>query len=170
MEMIYVLLAILQVVAISLGVGCSTVAISSFFVAIADGNINPEERKMLGVVYVLLRVAMVLILLTTTVLFFMAPIEGGIITSLTFVMTRFVLVAALFINALLMTKHIMPSSFGPAIQAGTWYTLGITSALVPLGLSGFSFFEFIIGYLAALALAVTLVNGVMGHLKHSRLK
>lgn len=168
MEMIYIFLTILQVVAISLGVGCSTVAISSFFIAIADGNISVEERKMLGVVYILLRVAMVLILITTLLLFFMVPIEGSVLTSLTFVMARFVLIACLFINAILMTKRIMPSSFGPAIQAGTWYTLGITTALVPLDLSGFSFFEFIVGYLAALALAVTVVNGVMSHLKHKK--
>lgn len=155
-------------VSIGLGVGCSTVAISSFFVAIADGNISPEERKMLGVVYILLRVAMVLILLTTGILFFMMPLAGSIMTSLTFLMTRFVLVACLFTNAILMTKHIIPSSFGPAIQAGTWYTLGITTALVPLGLASFSLFEFIVGYLAALALAVTIVNGVMGHLKHKK--
>ncbi len=166
--MIYVLLAIVQSMAIGLGVGCSTVAITSFFVAIADGNISPEERKMLGVVYILLRVAMVLILVTSLFLFFMVPMASAVAPTLTFVMARFVLIGVLFLNAVLMTKHFMPSSFGPAIQAGSWYTLGIITALLPLGLAGFSFFEFIIGYFAAIALAITIVNGVMGHLKHKK--
>jgi hypothetical protein len=64
-----------------------------------------------------------------------------------------------------MTKRIMPSNFGPAIQAGTWYTLGITMALIPLGLAQYSLIEFTVGYLAALAFAVTLVNGTMSYLK-----
>jgi hypothetical protein len=123
---------------------------------------------MLGVVYTLLRVAMVMIFVTTLILFFMTPIANAIAPSLTFIMSRFVLVAALFVNAILMTKRIMPSSFGPAIQASSWYALGITTALLPLGLAGFSFFEFIIGYFAAIALTVTIVNGVMGHLKHRK--
>jgi hypothetical protein len=168
MEMIYVFLVVVQSVAISLGVGCSTVAIVNFFVAIADGTIDPNERKMMGVVYILLRVTMVLILLTSVFLLLIytdMPTQG---TGDTFTLSRFILIGALFGNAFLMTKRIMPSNFGPAIQAGSWYTLGIVTALVPLALTNYSLFEFAIGYLAALALAVSLVNGVMGYLKHKR--
>ncbi len=169
MEMIFVLVSIVQSIAIALGVGCSTVAIVSFFVAISDGNINPEERRMLGVVYTLLRLAMVFILLSTILLFFIP--DGSLSTLITpFITSRWVLVAVLFINSLLMTKHIMPSNIGPAIQAGTWYTLGVTGALIPLGLVQYSFLEFTVGYLATLALAVALVNATMAHLKHKALQ
>jgi hypothetical protein len=169
MEMFYVLLSILQVIGISLGVGCSTVAITSFFVAIADGTIDPQERKMLGVVYILLRVAMVTILITTALLCLLF-LQDASFDSYTnpFSVSRWLLIGVLFGNALLMTKHLMPSIFGPAIQAGSWYTLGVTTALVPLGLTSFSFFEFFIGYIAALALAVSLVNGTMAYLKSKK--
>ncbi len=68
MIMIITLATIIQSMAISLGVGSSTLAIINFFVAIADGAIDETERKMMGVVYKVLRVAMVLILITTILL------------------------------------------------------------------------------------------------------
>jgi len=166
--MIIVLAAILQSVAISLGVGCSTLAIVNFFVAIADGKIDENERKMMGIVYVLLRIAMILILLTTGFIAVVALLGGSTHYLTPFVMGVWTLIAVLFINSVLMTKHIMPSNIGPALQAGTWYTLGVVMALVPLNLSGFSYFEFVIGYLAAIALAVTIVNGAMSYLKSKR--
>lgn len=168
MEMIFVVSSMLQAIGISLGVGCSTVAIVSFFVAIGDGNINPEERKMLGVVYVLLRVAMVLILVTTALLALMHFNSGFAQHFTPFVVSRWMIVFVLFANVVLMTKRVMPSNFGPAIQAGSWYTLGITMALIPLGLAQYSLFEFFIGYAAAIALAVTIVNGTMSYLKSKK--
>ena len=164
--MIFVLVSIVQSVAISLGVGCSTVAIVNFFVAISDGKIDEQERKMMGVVYILLRVAMVLILLTTSILGLFVYQNLGYIP--TFVLSQWIVTVMLFVNATLMTKRIMPSNIGPALQAATWYTLGVTMALVPLTLSRYSLFEFLLGYAAAIALAVSIVNGVMTHLKHKK--
>lgn len=165
MEMIFALGSLVQAVAISLGVGCSTVAIVSFFVAIADGTISPEERKLLGATYVLLRIAMFTILATSVILALL-HFESGFAGHFTpFVISRWVLIFVLFANAVLMTKRIMPSNFGPAVQAGTWYTLGIITALIPLGLAQFSLFEFLVGYAATLALTVTVVNMTMGYLK-----
>jgi hypothetical protein len=169
MEMIFVLLAILQSIAISLGVGGSTLAIINFFVAIADGTIDPQERKLMGVVYIVLRVSMILILLTTGALTLMQMDDAGVVFT-PFTAGLWTLIAVLFTNAFLMTKHIVPSNIGPALQASTWYTLGIMMSLVPLGLINFSYFEFIVGYLAAIVLAIAVVNGVMSYLKKKRTK
>lgn len=68
MEIIMLFVAVIFSFATSLGVGSSTLAIANFFVAIADGMIDPEERKMMGVVYIVLRVAMVLLFITLTLL------------------------------------------------------------------------------------------------------
>ena len=166
MEMIYVLLSIVQTIGISLGVGCSTVALASFFVAIADGKIDEVERKMLGVVYVLLRVAMVAIIVTTFLLLLLGIYTTSVVVYFNpFTISHIILIVTLFLNAFLMTKHIMPSKFGPAIQASTWYTFGIILALEPLGLTHFTLFEFIVGYLAAIALTIAIVNAIMEHLK-----
>lgn len=170
MEMILVLAAVLQSMAISLGVGSSTLAIINFFVAIADGKIDERERAMMGVVYVVLRIAMILIFLTTAFIGLNQLSSIGTAYFTPFITGMWTLIAVLFVNSFLMTKHIMPSNVGPALQASTWYTLGILMSLIPLELIGFSYFEFLIGYFAAIALAVAVVNGAMSYLKKKREK
>lgn len=163
MEIIILLVAILQGFAISLGVGSSTLAIVNFFVAIADGKIDDIERKMMGVVYVVLRVAMVLILLSTLFLAGISYVDGGITLSQG---VQLIIVAVLFINATLMTKHIMPSTFGPALQAGSWYTLSVVTTMTALGIASYTYLIFVLAYITWLVLAVAIVNGVMAWLRH----
>ncbi len=168
MEWILILVAIFQSMAISLGVGGSTIAILNFFVAIKDGKIEPSERALMGVVYIVLRIAMVIIIITVAT----RTIEGyglaGASYLSAFVWSQWILIGVLYTNAILMTKRIMPSTFGPAIQASTWYTLGITASLVPLGLTNYSLFHFIFGYIVAFVFAVSLVNGTMSIMKAKR--
>lgn len=154
------LVAILQSFSISLGVGSSTLAITNFFVAIADGTINPDERRMMGVVYIVLRIAMILILITTLCLL-AAQYSDGVLHLIPFNVAQLTVVGVLFVNAMLMTAHLMPSNFGPAIQAGNWYTLGTLSALIPLGLTSFSLTHFLFAYVTWLVFAISIVNGIM---------
>ena len=170
MEIVYVVLSILQNIGISLGVGSSTLAIVNFFVAIADGKIDETERKMMGITYTLLRVAMILIALTTLALIIISTSALNYSPLTTYTSAQLLLILVLFINAILMTKRIMPSTFGPAIQAGSWYTLGILSALVPLGLTHFSLLQFGLTYLTVVLLGITLVNGLMAYLKANQHK
>ena len=165
MEIIILLTAIIQGFAISLGVGASTLAIVNFFVAIADGKIDDTERKMMGIVYVVLRVAMSFILLTTLFLVGVAFAEQ---TLGSYQLVQLIVVAVLFINAILMTKHLMPSTFGPALQAGSWYTLSVVTTLATLGIGGYSLAIFGLAYVTWLVLAVAIVNGVMAILRAKR--
>ena len=161
--------AIVQSFSISLGVGSSTLAIVNFFVAISDGKIDETERRMMGIVYVVLRIAMILILATTVLLMIFDHLDAGIdMTSL--VSAQLIVLIVLFLNATLMTMRKMPSTFGPALQAGSWYTLGTLAALVPLGLTTFTLTEFFLGYITWLILAIAIVNGVMAMLKHQKQK
>ena len=168
MEIIFTLSSILQSVTISLGVGCSTLAILNFFSAIADGTIDETERRMMGVVYVVLRVAMVLILVTTFILGVVTYLQTGSLQFAPYVGALWTLIAVLYTNAILMTLHVVPSTIGPSIQASSWYTLGVVTALVPLGLSGFNYGQFFLGYLAAFLLATALVNGFMAYTKRKK--
>ena len=168
MEIIIILAAILQSIGISLGVGSSTLAITNFFVAIADGTIDENERRMMGIVYIVLRIAMVLILITTALLSIIQYSIHGTEFISSFVVAFWILISVLFANAILMTKHIMPSTFGPAIQAATWYTMGVLTSLSSLGLMGFSLIQFILAYTAVIFLAASLVNGMMAYLKGKR--
>jgi len=161
METIIILTAVLQGLAISLGVGSSTLAIVNFFVAIADGKIDEIERKMMGVVYVVLRIAMVAILATTLLLIAMSY-QTGISVSQGAQLT---ILAVLFINAVLMTKHLMPSKYGPSIQAGSWYALSIVSSLAAMEIIEYTYTLFAIVYVIWLVLVTIIVNGVMAWLR-----
>lgn len=164
---LFTFVSILQVFAISLGVGSSTLAIVNFFVAIADGKIDDTERKMMGIVYVVLRVAMVAILVTTFTLVgrdYLADSTTLGVTSL----AQLTILLVLFCNALLMTAHIMPSTFGPSLQAGSWYTLGTLTALGTIDINSFSYTHFLLAYGTWLVLAVAIVNGIMAYLRAQR--
>lgn len=168
MEIIILLATIVQSMAISLGVGCSTLAIINFFVAIADGKIDETERNMMGIVYSVLRVAMVLIFVTTAIIFIHSTVVGGLGALSIYLFAQIIVTYVLFANAILMTRRIMPSTVGPAFQASSWYTMGILSALVPQGLHNFTLLQFLLGYLAAFLLAVSIVNGMMALLADLR--
>jgi hypothetical protein len=165
MDIVFILAAIVQAIGISLGVGSSTLAISNFFVAIADGKISPDERKMMGIVYVVLRIAMVVILITTAILTTFGYYSFSSTNVAPYGIAFFVLIGVLYINAILMTKRIMPSTLGPSLQASTWYTMGVLNALLPLGLVSFSLTHFLLGYTAVIVLATAVVNGLMAYLK-----
>lgn len=170
METIFILSSIVLSFAISLGVGSSTIAIVNFFTAIADGTIEPTERRMMGVTYIILRLAMVaiaLMLITQYMIGYLGfptpffgtahAVAAGLVT------------VVLYVNAVLMTYRIMPSTFGPAIQASSWYTLGTLAALVPLSITSFSLTVFVLAYLTAIILFISIINGVMGVLRHMQL-
>lgn len=141
--------------------GSSTLAVINFFVAIADGVIDETERRMMGVVYVVLRVAMVLILITTLILFFVQYQSVGFAHLSAFSFGQMLVIFVLFLNALLMTAHLVPTTVGPAFQAGSWYTLGTMMSLQALGLTQFTFGQFFLGYVCGIVFMIGLVNAVM---------
>ena len=169
MEIILILLIILQSVSIALGVGSSTIAIANFFVAIADGSISTEERRIMQVVYVTIRVGMALILISTLFIAFISISSNGFSDYFTsFKLAVWSLIFMLFINALAMTKHWVSSTFGPAIQAASWYTLSVITALLPLNLHNFTYSQFLLGYAAAMTLSVSVVNLLIMYLNERR--
>ncbi|MFT5831738.1 MAG: hypothetical protein ACI9SY_000106 [Candidatus Paceibacteria bacterium] len=157
MTSIVITAGILQSIFISLGVGSSTLAILNFFSAISDGNIDQTERRMMGIVYVILRVSMVGILFTTVTL--LAPTIAEDASQLANVsIAQLIIIAVLFANAALMTMRKMPAKYGPGIQAGSWYTLGIIAALQLQGMVDYSVMDFIIGHVLVIVIAVVGVN------------
>lgn len=159
METIFALTTMVLASSVSLGVGSSSLAITSFFAAIADGNIDESERRMLGVIYWMLRVAMVLITVSAVILTWVFP---GTLAGVEFV---WILIAVLYINAILMTKHWMPVKYGPALQAATWYTLGFLFSIEMFALMELTWLSFIGLYVIDFAVAFALVNGFMAYRK-----
>ena len=168
MTTLFTLVAIFQSFSISLGVGSSTLAIVNFFAAIADGTIDETERRMMGIVYVVLRIAMVAILVTTT--FLVAPVmmAEGLTGLSTIAIGQGIAILVLFVNAMLMTARLVPSTIGPGLQAGSWYTLGTLIALQAQDVTDFSVLHFTLAYISWLVLAVGIVNAVMAVLKSKK--
>ncbi|KXK00168.1 MAG: hypothetical protein UZ19_OD1000081 [Parcubacteria bacterium OLB19] len=164
METLIFTAGVLLAMGISLGVGSSTLAVLNFFVAIKDGKIEETERHFMGITYIVLRVAMVIILFSSATL----VLTIGQEYLNTYTMAQFLLIGMLYLNAILMTLRLMPSTFGPAIQASSWYTLGFLLAFYNQGVSDFSMTTFLLGYLAMFLVAVAIINGVMGYLKSQR--
>ncbi|MEZ4200112.1 MAG: hypothetical protein R3B69_00710 [Candidatus Paceibacterota bacterium] len=99
MEIITVV-AILFSVFVSLGVGASTLAVSEFFMPLAMALLI-KERGMLGVVYTVLRVAMIGILLTAIVLVWQGVMPLAIAGNISaFGAMCFTMLAILYGNAL----------------------------------------------------------------------
>lgn len=163
MELIFSLAIIFHASAIALGVGSSTLAITNFLVAIYDGAIDEGERRIMGVTYVMLRVAMASIFLTTALIYFFDKNFFG--TAGLFI---WFLVAVLYVNAILMTKHLMPSKIGPALQAGTWYTLGFIVTIHIFNLMVLNYTSFSLLYAADIIVALMIVNGYMKFLQNKK--
>ena len=162
--------ALIFSMATSLGVGASTLAVLNFFVAIADGKIDETERHMMGVVYFVLRVAMVTLFFTLAFITGYSTTHLGVDAFTPLVYAQWMTLTILYVNAILMTLRLMPSTFGPAIQAGSWYTLGFLGALAGMQVTTFSISQFILGYCSLLLLAAAVINGVMAYLKSHREK
>lgn len=166
MEIAYIVDMLLLSVAVSLGVGCSTVAITQFLVALKDGGVDQTERKMLGVVYILLRVAMIAILVTLIVQgAIVYYITGSLLFISPFFLAMYTAVAVLYLNAIGMTMHWIPLNLGPAMQATSWYTLGILMALVSLNLIDFAYLEFLLVYVGVGILVGAALNLTLRRMK-----
>lgn len=138
--------------AISLGVGGSSIVIASFITALSDKKISTEERKLLGVIYITLRIAMASIATMLAYISFVAP---ALMPSLAYV---WLMVFVLYINAIFMTKHWISPKFGPALQAATWYTLGFVVVIDAFSLYTVSSFFFFTLYAVDILIALASVN------------
>jgi len=168
MEISILGLSIIQSMGISLGVGTSTLAILNFFYAISDGKIDETERNFMGVTYTVLRVAMGLILVSSLLLAFIGYAMEGDAYFTGYVTAQTILTTVLFVNAFLMTIHMMPSTFGPAIQASSWYSLGFLLALFAQGHTNVNILVFLFAYATFMFFAISFINSVMAYLKEKR--
>ncbi len=159
------LITMLKFFATSLGIGASTLAITNYFIAVADGYIDENERRMMGVAYGLLRIAMVVILAVSILQITIEYSAVGLTNLSAPSFAQLLVLFVLYLNALLMTAHLVPNTVGPALQAGSWYTLGTLLAFESLSYTDFSFLLFLLGYVTWLILAIAIVNGILAVIK-----
>ncbi|GIW68915.1 MAG: hypothetical protein KatS3mg100_409 [Candidatus Parcubacteria bacterium] len=129
------LVAILLQLGMGLAVGSSTFAVIFYFKAKRDGVIDAKERSFLHIVYRVLRIALSIIVLSLIILSLSAYQSGVWPYFATSTYWLFwIIIAVIIVNALLMDWHLMPMNLGPAIAAGSWYTLYLTYTLRMLGI------------------------------------
>ncbi|MEX0918201.1 MAG: hypothetical protein WDZ93_03520 [Candidatus Paceibacterota bacterium] len=165
MEITYLILAFTQSLAVSLGVGSSTLAVVNYIVAVRDNNMDQSERRLMGVVYTILRIAMIAILLTMVGQALLVYIATGTYALYPFILAAWTVVLVLFANAILMTIHRMPRFLGPALQAGSWYMLAVLYFFSTIGLVGLSYTQFFTMYLAIVIVAILAINGTLAYFK-----
>ncbi len=168
MSIVIILLTVLQSIGVALGVGSSTLAISNFFAAIADGTIDETERRMMGIVYIVLRVAMGIILITTILLTFIGYLQNGLSTFTPHMLSVWTLLFVLYVNAFLMTKHLVPTTIGPALQAASWYTFGTIMSLLEVDIYTERYGIFLLSYITTIFFAIAFINGIMVYLKYHK--
>lgn len=165
MEIMLLGVSLLQSFALSLGVGASTLAVVNYVVASADGVIDQAEQRLMKIVYVILRIAMVVILLTAVYQSVNALLTVGVNFVSPFLGFLYFLIAILFVNAFFMTKRMMPRAIGPSLQAASWYGLSVLNLLYYVGLTYFTFTEFFGGYLILLAIMMVVINGSLAYFR-----
>jgi len=158
---LYSILAAFGAVALSLGVGASTFALVFHFMGMRGSAARSEGKPYQRVVYIVLRIAMAVILLVEigkVILY----IQNGLTLedaraahTLLFLWT---LIVVLYGNALLMTLHLMPMRVGPAIQAASWYALGVLTALPVVTFTYLPLMLSYLGGIVALAVVIELIT------------
>lgn len=152
MFLTFSILEVLSGVGLSLGVGASTFALVFFFQSMRSAGFKAAARPLQHVVYTVLRVAMVVVLLAEAGKAALYLMSGASLLELAAVdplLLMWTLIGVLYANAILMTFHYMPMWAGPAIQATSWYALGV---LVALPAVPFSYLSLLFSYLAAVVL------------------
>lgn len=165
MELLFFISALVQDFGISLGVGCSTLAVLNYIVATKDGEVDQSERQLLRIVYIMLRVAMGVVLFALFVRGVLFVTAYGTDYMHPFVLFLWTVVVMLYLNAILMTKHVIPRSVGPALQAGSWYMLGILSFFSATGVIDFTYTQLVAIYLSIIIIMMILINGVLAYFK-----
>ena len=135
MELVSTLTRLVFDVGLTLGVGSSTFALTFYFLSQTDGVVDPSERRFMHAVYAILRIGMIAIALGLIMSLF-SPDLAGIGKGETVRYGLFwALLAVITINAILMSKHLMPMRYGPVIAGGSWYALFLVNSLPVLATS-----------------------------------
>lgn len=118
MEILDILVPVVFQLGLTLGVGASTFALTFYILATKDGTIDDSEKHLMHAVYTVLRVGMGLIALGL-----LGSLLGGYLAGDAVYWMFWTLLIVITLNAILMTKHMMPMQYGPVLAGGSWYSL-----------------------------------------------
>ncbi|HEX9608674.1 MAG TPA: hypothetical protein VGA06_00475 [Candidatus Paceibacterota bacterium] len=145
------LLIALDLLEIGLAAGASTFALTFYFMGIKDEVIDASERRFMGAVYFVLRVAIVVIVVTELFYILYWGFDAfTLVKTMEVLWFRWMLLGIIVANALLMHFHKMPMWLGPALAGGSWYALFSATIWPDLALP----FETLLSYYAIFVVAM----------------
>ena len=161
---IYTIIVAGHVIGTILGVGGATIAEFQITMALRDGKVIDDERALMHVNYTTIRVGMAVLLLSVIAMFWYHIGEGNdfIFTSEK-IWIKELMLAAIFLNAVMLHKRLVPLWLGASISFTSWWGAAL------LGMAGrlpYSFETYFVAYL----LAIGLVAGVSHWLRSRALK
>ncbi len=108
---------------VGLCLGTSTVVMTLYFYLVAKGKTEPSEKKIMHVLYTILRVGMGLAVITEITGFIYNYHVDNFIYWIDNpeLLMRFTIFSVILADALAMQNHRISMWFGPALAGGSWY-------------------------------------------------
>jgi len=153
------LLIFLDLLELGLAAGASTFALTFYFMGMKDGVIDRSERRFMGAVYFVLRVALVVIIVTEVFYVFYYGLPAFTLVETAEVLWfRWMLLGVIIGNAILMQLHRMPMWLGPALAGGSWYALFFASVWPNLTLPFITLFVYYIVFVIIMTMALNVLK------------
>lgn len=155
---------LVRTLAVGLCLGTSTVVMTMYFYLVAKGKTEPAEKKIMHILYTILRVGMGLAIFTEITCFIYHYHVDNFIywTDNPELLMRLTIFSVILINAVLMQYHKISMWLGPVFAGGSWYAYFFFSVWIetettyPVLLAGyFAWLAFILVVLTALRLYLT---------------
>lgn len=137
-----------------LGTGGATVAELQITRALKDKHVSDEERALMHINYTMIRVGMGFVLVSAIAMFWYFW-DDGLNSYLTSgkVLMKDLMFVAIFVNAILLTKRMVPLWLGASISFTSWWGASLLGAA---GTIPYGFFTLFIGYIIAIFVVAAL--------------
>ncbi|MEK7661975.1 MAG: hypothetical protein AAB355_00525 [Patescibacteria group bacterium] len=143
-----------HVIGTAMGLGGSIVAEAQIRKAIEDGNIENDERALMHANYFLIRVGLALVIVSGLALMWWFLLQGNdwVLKSQK-LWVKDIMVVAIIINAVAISKRFVPLWLGSAISLGSW----LWATILGIWRTPYSFWPLMAGYVILVALVAVLL-------------
>ena len=152
---LHTILVLGHVIGTAMGLGGSIVAEAQIRKALADGNIESDERALMHANYFLIRVGLALIIVSglALMLWFLSDGNTWVLKSEK-LWVKDIMVAAIILNAVAISKRWVPLWLGSAVSLGSW----LWATILGVWSTSYSFWALMAGYVILVALVALILH------------
>ena len=152
---LHTILVLGHVIGTAMGLGGSIVAEAQIRKALADGNIESDERALMHANYFLIRVGLALIIVSGLALMFWFLSDGNTwVLKSEKLWVKDIMVAAIILNAVAISKRWVPLWLGSAVSLGSW----LWATILGVWNTSYSFWALMAGYVILVALVALILH------------